>query len=422
MYFKRLFLISFILPFIVFAEDSISTTQFLDAKIKDIDSFILVISEKVASAEKLKDYSQMSYLQHAYTEAKANKEVAQALKKFLDKEIQLKGTQVISKLQTEVNFIKNADTLLDSLVDKGGKTPKGNKVLNKTIHEVMGVKKIPSKITASDARVLRQYIHRQLAITQHSAEALKYARDSSKFMENDAIKYIDDHLISLAHNTPENTFYGDMAKFITGKKPSTFPARKGFITNPFVDDLSAKPKEVLGMRPTARIQQSIKIKLPTQTPLPASSQPGLAKKALKFGAKTLRIFPLVGEVWTHPENALLANAHALEEECITKRANALDTTVYVVKQYAYRGFGFLSFVPNLADSADAQSIQKTLNFLLSAGCFNEYQMFVDKNNDVLDDLGLSDSLSILSDAELKAEEKSYEDLQIRLNPSRAVVQ
>ena len=49
-------------------------------------------------------------------------------------------------------------------------------------------------------------------------------------------------------------------------------------------------------------------------------------------------------------------------------------------------------------------------------------MFVDKNKGVLDDLGLSDSLSILSDAELKAEEKSYEDLQIRLNPSRAVVQ
>lgn len=422
MYFKRLFLISCILPLIVFAEDSPLTTQFLDARIKDIDSFIVVMSQKIELAYKLKDFSQMSYLQHAYTEAKANKEVAQALKKFLDKEIQLKGTQVISKLQTEVNFIKNTDTLLDSLVDKGGKTPKGNKVLNKTIHEVMGVKKIPSKITASDARVLRQYIHRQLAITQHSTEALKYARDSSKFMENDAIKYIDDHLISLAHNTPENPFYDDMAKFITGKKLSTFPARKRFITNPFVDDLSAKPKEVLGMRPIARIQRSIKIKLPAQPPIPVSSQPGLARKALKFGAKTLRILPLIGEVWTRPENALLANAHALEEECITKRANALDTTVYVGAQYGYRGFGFLSFVPNLADSATPENIQTTLNFLLRSGCFDEYRIFMNKNKSILIDLGLLNDLSLFTDTELTKEEEDYEDLQIRLNPSRKVVE
>ncbi len=165
-----------------------------------------------------------------------------------------------------------------------------------------------------------------------------------------------------------------------------------------------------------------RLKLPAQPPVSVPQKSGFFSKTMKFGAKGLRFLPLVGEVWTRKENALLASAHALTEVCINQhRADAVDTTLYVGRQYVYRGFGFLSFIPNLADSVTPESIQGTLDFLSRAGCFNEYRLFVEKNKSIFADLGLLDDLSLFSNAELAKEERNWEDLQIRLNPSRNMI-
>lgn len=144
------------------------------------------------------------------------------------------------------------------------------------------------------------------------------------------------------------------------------------------------------------------------------SKSSFFSKALSLGVKGLKVLPLVGELWTRKENALITSAHALTEACIRNESNAGETALYVGMQYAYRGFGFLSFVPNLADSATPESIQGTLNFLLNAGCFDEYREFIGSNKDVFADLGLGD-ISILSPAEVAMRERQYEDLQKRLN-------
>lgn len=147
---------------------------------------------------------------------------------------------------------------------------------------------------------------------------------------------------------------------------------------------------------------------------PAPSSPSFFSRALGVGAKGLKVLPLVGELWTRKENALMTSAHALTEACIRNESNAGETALYVGMQYVYRGVGFLSLVPNLADSATPESIQSTLNFLLNAGCFDEYREFVNSNTGLFKDLGL-DNLQIASPADISKKEKQYADLQKRLN-------
>lgn len=145
---------------------------------------------------------------------------------------------------------------------------------------------------------------------------------------------------------------------------------------------------------------------------------GLASKLRKGVGIGLRGLPLIGEFLTKNENALLASAHAMTEACIANRPDALDTARYIGTQFIYRGVGFLSLVPNLADSADARSIQKTLDFFLSAGCFDEYRVFVERNAGLFTDLKLTDELSMLSSAEIARSEMEYADLRAFLNTPR----
>ncbi len=151
---------------------------------------------------------------------------------------------------------------------------------------------------------------------------------------------------------------------------------------------------------------------PASAPVAPSSS--FFSRALGVGAKGLKVLPLVGELWTRKENALMTSAHALTEACIRNESNAGETALYVGMQYVYRGVGFLSLVPNLADSATPESIQSTLNFLLNAGCFDEYREFVNNNAGLFKDLGLS-NLQIASSADISKKEKEYADLQRRLN-------
>lgn len=239
----------------------------------------------------------MSYLQHARSEARANKSAAEKLKQVLNGEIQLEGTQVISKLRTEENFIRDADALLDSLIDNGGKTPTGNKILNSSIREVLETDKIPKQLTETDARRIRQNIHNNLAIKQRSAEALEYARNSSKFAESDAIKYIDGRLVSLAYNAPDNPFYGDMVKFITGKKLPAPPARSGFIANPFATENPSKPKRMLSKWQRAALPREVDTLFKEAVAVSKKNSVAVSKamgdtpayKLVRFGGKLLLV-------------------------------------------------------------------------------------------------------------------------------------
>ena len=302
----------------------------------------------------------------------------------------------------------------------------------KTMKDDMEMKENLRKTSRNDAaypsKVKKLEIaHEELARMRIEIKILEDARDDGISRAIARIETESEQLMIKSVNKLEEL--QETEAFLKIKKPVPPPHILLSRDVPVLKDIGKKnylPVGPDGWLPTDEAVQNRymqnRIKLPAQVPVPVSPPSGLLSKTLKVGARGLRFLPLVGELWTRKENAVLASAHALTEACIHRDSNAADTALYVGTQYAYRGFGFLSFVPNLADTADVQSIQKTLNFLVRSGCFNEYRMFVDKNKGVLDDLGLLGNLSILSDAELKAEEKSYDNLQIRLNPLRAVVQ
>gem|GEM_PF-3771527 len=217
MYLKKILLLLCAVPCIVFANDQLVDTQFLDLKIKDFDTFINDMSQKIEGALKLKDLSQMSFLMHAYNEAIANKESAKALREVLKGKIKIHKTVVISQLKSQARFISDADALLNSLVDNGGKLPAGNRVLNSSIREVLGDIPKNKNVTSTEARRIRQHLHGLLAIKERTYEALQHFL-TNKLTEGSAMKYIDGRISSLAHQPVDNPFYKDMEKFIVVKK------------------------------------------------------------------------------------------------------------------------------------------------------------------------------------------------------------